>query len=161
MNRLVQPRVQQDKTASFPGLPGAFLGYLANNGGVPRTSITGYSTLGGATNLPSERDDTTYQILDTITWTLGKHSIKFGGDWRKFLSSNLQTSNGRGSLTFNGSAPGPKSGYPMADLLLGIPTTSSRNPYSPWFYERLSGASAFVQDDYKVTSSLTLNIGLR
>jgi hypothetical protein len=161
VNRLVQPRVQQDATDNFPGLPGAFLGYLANNGGVPHTTITGYSTLGGATNLPSERDDTTYQFTETLSWTKGKHSLKFGGDWRKFLSSNLQTSNGRGSLSFTDSAPGPVSGYALADLLLGLPTTSSRNPYSPWFYERLSSMSAFLQDDYKVTSSLTLNIGLR
>ncbi|HEX4231228.1 MAG TPA: TonB-dependent receptor [Bryobacteraceae bacterium] len=161
VNRLVQPRVQQDNTANFPGLPGAFLGYLANNGGVPRTTITGYSTLGGATNLPSERDDTTYQLIETISWTKGKNSFKFGGDWRKFFSTNLQTSNGRGSLSFTGSAPGPASGYPLADLLLGLPTTSSRNPYSPWFYERLSGMSAFAMDDYKLSPSLTLNIGLR
>jgi hypothetical protein len=161
VNRLVQPRVQEDSTAAFPGLPGAFLGYLANNSGVPRTSVTGYSTLGGATNLPSERDDTTYQILDTISWTKAKHAVKFGGEWRKFLSTNLQTSNGRGSLTFSGSAPGPTSGYPLADLMLGLPTTSSRNPYSPWFYERLGSVSAFIQDDYKVLPTLTLNIGLR
>jgi hypothetical protein len=161
VNRLVQPRVQQDVTANFPGLPGAFLGYLANNTGVPRTSITGYSTLGGATNLPSERDDTTYQIIDTITWTKGKHSIKFGGEWRKFFSTNLQTSNGRGSLSFTDSAPGAVSGYAMADLMLGLPTTSSRNPYSPWFYNRLGSMAAFVQDDYKVSPTLTLNIGLR
>jgi Carboxypeptidase regulatory-like domain len=161
VNRLVQPRIQQDVTATFPGLPGAFLGYLANNTGVPSTSVTGYSTLGGATNLPSNRLDTTYQLIDNMTWIKGKHSIKFGGDWRKFMSTNLQTSNGRGSLSFTGSAPGPTSGYPMADLLLGLPTTTSRNPYSPWFYERLGSASAFIQDDYKITPWLTLNIGLR
>jgi hypothetical protein len=161
VNRLVQPRVQQDVTADFPGLPGAFLGYLANNTGVPHTSVTGYSTLGGATNLPSERDDTTYQFIETLLWTKGKHSFKFGGDYRKFLSTNLQTSNGRGSLSFTGSAPGPTSGYPLADLLLGLPTTSSRNPYSPWFYNRLGSTSAFVQDDYKMSPTLTLNIGLR
>ncbi len=161
VNRLVQPRVQQDVTATFPGLPGAFLGSLANNTGVPRTTITGYSTLGGATNLPSERDDTTYQILDSLSWTKGKHAFKFGGDWRKFLSTNLQTASGRGALSFTGSAPGPTSGYPLADLLLGLPTTSSRNPYGPWFYERLGSESAFVMDDYKVLANLTLNIGLR
>jgi Carboxypeptidase regulatory-like domain len=161
VNRLVQPRVQEDNDVTFSGLPGAFLGYLADNHGVPRTTITGYSTLGGATNLPSERDDTTYQILDSISWTKGKHTIKFGGDWRKFFSTNLQTSSGRGTLTFTGSAPGPTSGYPFADLLLGYPTTSSRNPYSPWFYERLGSMSAFIQDDYKISPSLTLNIGLR
>ena len=161
VNRLVQPRVQQDVTAAFPGLPGVFLGYLANNTGVPRTSITGYSTLGGATNLPSERDDTTYQLVNTLSWVKGKHSLKFGGDWRKFLSSNLQTASGRGTLSFTGSAPGPTSGYPLADLLLGLPTTTSRNPYSPWFYNRLTSVSAFVMDDYKVLPDLTLNIGLR
>ncbi len=161
VNRLVQPRVQQDVTSSFPGLPGAFLGYLANNTGVPRTSITGYSTLGGATNLPSERDDTTYQAIESILWTKGKHSFKFGGDYRKFLSTNLQTSNGRGSLSFTGSAPGPTSGYPLADLLLGLATTSSRNPYSPWFYNRLASTSLYAMDDYRMTPTLTFNIGLR
>jgi hypothetical protein len=161
VNRLVQPRVQQDINDGFPGLPGAFLGYLANNTGLPRTSITGYSTLGGATNLPSERDDTTYQFLESLLWTKGKHSLKFGGDYRKFLSTNLQTSNGRGSLSFTGSAPGPASGYPLADLLLGLPTTSSRNPYSPWFYNRLSSTSVYAMDDYKILPVLTLNIGIR
>jgi hypothetical protein len=161
VNRLVQPRVQEDVTATFPGLPGVFLGYLANNTGVPRTTITGYSTLGGATNLPSERDDTTYQIIDTLSWVKGKHSLKFGGEWRKFLSSNLQTSSGRGTLSFTGSAPGPTSGYQLADLLLGLPTTTSRNPYSPWFYNRLTSTAAFVMDDYKILPDLTLNLGLR
>lgn len=161
VNRLVQPRVQQDVSDGFPGLPGAFLGYLANNTGLPHTSVTGYSTLGGATNLPSERDDTTYQFIESLLWTKGKHSIKFGGDYRKFFSTNLQTSNGRGSLSFTGSAPGPTSGYPLADLLLGIPTTSSRNPYSPWFYNRLSSTSLYAMDDYKMLPNLTFNIGLR
>ena len=68
VNRLVQPRIQQDNTDGFPGLPGAFLGFLANNGGLPRTSITGYTGLGGATNLPSERDDTTYQFIESLLW---------------------------------------------------------------------------------------------
>jgi hypothetical protein len=158
---LVQPRVQQDVTASYPGLPGAFLGYLANNTGVPRTSITGYSTLGGATNLPSERDDTTYQFIESLLWTKGKHAFKFGGDYRKFFSTNLQTSNGRGTLSFTGSAPGVTSGYPLADLLLGLPTTSSRNPYSPWFYNRLSSTSLYAMDDFKFSPSLTFNIGVR
>ncbi len=161
VNRLVQPRVQQDNSATFPGLPGAFLGFLSNNNGVPRTTVTGYSTLGGATNLPSERDDTTYQLVNTLSWTKGKHALRFGVEWRKFLSTNLQTSSGRGTLTFTGSAPGPTSGYPLADLLLGTPTTSSRNPYSPWFYERLTSVSAFAMDDFRLTPYLTLNIGLR
>ena len=161
VNRLVQPRVQQDVTATFPGIPGAFLGYLANNTGVPHVSVTSYSTLGGATNLPSERDDTTYQFIDSLLWTHGKHSFKFGGDYRKFLSTNLQTSNGRGSLSFTGSAPGVTSGYPLADLLLGLPTTSSRNPYSPWFYNRLGSTALYAMDDYRMTPSLTFNIGIR
>ena len=161
VNRLVQPRVQEDNDVNFPGLPGAFYGYLTNNHGVPRTTITGYSTVGGATNLPSERDDTTYQIVDHLSWTRGRHAFKFGGEWRKFLSSNLQSSSNRGTLSFTGSAPGPTSGYPLADLLLGLPTTSSRNPYAPWFYERVASISAFAEDDYKVTSRLTFNVGLR
>ena len=161
VNRLVQPRVQEDNATNFAGLPNAFLTAVANNKGLPRTTITGFSTLGGATNLPSERDDTTYQVVDGLSWFKGKHFMKFGGEWRKFMSSNLQVSSGRGTLSFTGSAPGPVSGYQFADLILGMPTTSSRNPYAPWFYNRVSSTALFVQDDYKITSSLTLNIGLR
>ena len=161
VNRLVQPRVQEDNATNFPGLANVFFTPIANNHGLPRTSITGYSTLGGATNLPSERDDTTYQIVDGLSWTKGRHALKFGGEWRKFLSTNLQTNNGRGVLSFTDTAPGPVSGYPFADLIMGLPTSSSRNPYSPWFYNRVSSVAFYAQDDYKITSYLTLNIGLR
>ena len=161
VNRLVNPRVQEDNSANFPGLKNVFFTPLANNSGLPRTSITGYSTLGGATNLPSERDDTTYQIIDDVSWTRGKHALKFGTEWRKFLSTNLQTSNGRGVLSFTDTAPGPVSGNALADLIMGLPSSTSRNPYSPWFYNRVTSVAFFAQDDYKITANLTLNLGLR
>lgn len=161
INRLVNPRVQEDNSLSFPGLANVFFTPLANNRGLPRTTITGFSTLGGATNLPSERDDTTYQIIDNLSWTRGKHALKFGGEWRKFFSTNLQTNNGRGVLSFTDTAPGPVSGYALADVIMGLPSSTSRNPYSPWFYNRVTSTAFFVQDDYKVASNLTINLGLR
>jgi hypothetical protein len=161
INRLVQPRVQEDNSLGFPGLAGVFVTPLLNNKGLPRTTVTGFSALGGATNLPSERDDTTYQVIDNLSWVKGRHGLKFGYEWHKFFSTNLQVNNGRGTLSFTGSAPGPTSGNTIADMIYGYATTSGRNPFAPWFYNRVMSTSLFVQDDYKVNPSLTLNIGLR
>ncbi|MCX6592599.1 MAG: TonB-dependent receptor [Acidobacteria bacterium] len=161
VNRLVQPRLQEDVKADFPALPGAFFDSIPDNTGLPSTSVTGFSRLGGATNLPSNRADTTYQIVNNLSWITGKHSVKFGIEWRQFQSSNNQSSGGRGSLNFTGATTALTSGYPLADMLLGLPTSTSRNPYQPFFYNRQGSWNWFVQDDYKITPHLTLNVGLR
>ena len=172
--RLQQPRVQEDNTAigsNYSGLPGGSYftqaGY-ANNLGLPNTQVSGYSTIGGATNLPQNRWDNHYQLVDAVTWNHGAHTIKFGADFLFANSTNVITSSGRGAFTYNDaslkSANKSVSGFTgdsMADLLLGLPYTSSIGTTAGTVYLNFRSDHLFVQDDWKVTSSLTLNLGVR
>jgi len=163
-NRLRQPRIQEDDSVDFVKIPGTFFGETPFNGGVPQVAITGFSTIGGATNLPQDRRDNTYQFVDNVIWIRSAHTLKFGFDVRRFQSNLYFISQGRGIFNFNtpaNSTTVPTSGYPFADLLLGIPTSTQRNPRGPSTYSRTSSFNVYAQDDWKVNSRLTLNLGLR
>lgn len=67
------------------------------NLGVPRVTVTGYSVLGGATNLPQGRRDNTYNVVDSLSWVRGKHAFKFGGDFKRFIYNLQYYQDGRGS----------------------------------------------------------------
>jgi hypothetical protein len=161
-NRLRQPRINEDNAYPLTPLPGAFFDTnQKNNQGVPNTSVSGFATLGGATNLPQDRADNTFQIIDSLSYIKGKHSLKFGMDLRDFVANNISTSSGRGTLSFTASTAAPTTGYALADLLLGYPTSAGRNPTAPNFYQRLHSYNVYAQDDWKLTSNFTVNLGLR
>jgi hypothetical protein len=177
--RLQQPRVQQDDTtigSAYSGLPGGSYftqpGY-ANNLGLPNTSVSGYATVGGATNLPQNRWDNHYQIADTITWNHGAHTFKAGVDLLLARSTNVITSSGRGAFVVNdASIVGANStasstphlgstGDSLADLLLGLTYTSTVGPTAGTVYMNFQSEHFFVLDDWKVKPNLTLNLGMR
>jgi hypothetical protein len=108
----------------------------------------------------------TYITGDTLTWTKGRHSFSFGGEFRAYqVNSHL----GEGALNFNFSnnttgqpsaSFGPFVGYGFASFLLGdVNTAAQTTPFD--LYGRRKAMSLFVQDSYKVTPKLTLNYGLR
>ncbi|MGH9938980.1 MAG: carboxypeptidase regulatory-like domain-containing protein [Blastocatellia bacterium] len=166
-NRLRQPRIQEDDNVNFVSqfkIPGTFFSETPFNGGVPQVVITGFSTIGGATNLPQDRRDNTYQFVDNVIWIKSAHTLKFGVDIRRFQSNLYFISQGRGIFNFNtpaNSTTVPTSGYQFADLLLGVPTSTQRNPRGPSTYSRTTSVNVYAQDDWKVNSRLTLNLGLR
>ncbi len=129
--------------------------------GVPQTSVQGFASIGEPTNFPQKRVDRTYQFADSLTYIRGKHSLKFGLDLHRFQSNGTVVGNGRGSFTFSAQATAPTTGYSLADLLLGLPTSTARSPYSPRFYDRTGLYAGFAQDDWKLPPRLTLNFGLR
>jgi hypothetical protein len=169
--RLVQPRIQEDNTAiaaAYTGLPGGPYfnqpGY-ANNLGIPNTSINGYATIGGATNLPQDRWDNHYQIVDAVTWNHGKHTVKAGIDFIMARSTNIITSTGRGSFSVNETSFPTGSTYhfgdALGDFLLGYVTSSTLGSSAPTVYLNFQSYHGFLQDDWKVTPYLTINAGLR
>ena len=127
--------------------------------GYPNTSITGYTTFGSGDvayyHVP------TYDFNDTMSWTHGKHTVTIGGDLLHFTYNNINIGAQAGTLTFTNSSAGPTSGYGLADLLFGLPATSAADPYKYEVYIRSVSPAIFVQDDFKVSSKLTLNLGLR
>ena len=122
-----------------------------------RITVTGYSTLGIAT--AQKRIQTpilTQQIVDTLTWVKGRHQIKTGFEFRYSRNQDVNTPTGGGVFAFGNRATGEG----LAAFLLGhvnggsIQTVDTLNTRSDYY-------GAFLQDDWKATSRLTLNIGLR
>ena len=170
-DQLYQPRVQEDNyTIKFAGLKDVFSDpTIANNGGLPYTSVSGYSTLGSSTSLPQTRTDDHYDIVDTFTWVHGAHEIKFGADLFSYRGYRTVVHSGQGSLTFNASNLNSvnksshfgTTGNALADLLLGLPYQTGRQPTAPRVRDLYSSYHLFVSDNYKVSPTLTLNYGLR
>ena len=162
--RYRQNRTQQDGNIDFIGtygLPNVFLGNTPGNLGLPQTAISGYATLGGPSNNPQDFINNEMQGVDQLIWTHRNHTLKFGADIRRNQQNDLSILTGRGALTFTAGATTPTTGYALADLLLGLPTTSSNNPYAPKIYVRTTAFDGYAQDDWKATPKLTLNMGLR
>jgi hypothetical protein len=125
--------------------------------GFPRVDITGYSSLreqpGGVNQINKNWD-----YADSLTWAHGRHVAKFGADFRYLTNfSGLVPEASYGYFTFNGNF----SGYGFSDFLLGLPFSSQRlNPLTN--RTQLDNETGiYVQDAFKVSSRLTLDLGLR
>ena len=157
-------RAQQDGSIDFIGtnhIPNVFLGPAGNNKGLPSTTVTGYAAIGGPTNNPQDVKNNEFQFADQVIWIRRAHSLKFGADVRRNRQNALSILTGRGAFNFTASTSAPTTGYALADMLAGLPTTTSNNPYAPKIYVFTLDVNGFVQDDWKVSSRLTVNIGLR
>jgi len=100
--------------------------------------------------------DSNYQAQDNLSKVVGKHSLKFGG---QFLRETVRllpdfTTNGQFQFT------GYQTGLDFADFLLGLPNLYTQG-FSPAFYERSNYAGAFAQDSWRITPHLTMNYGVR
>ena len=125
--------------------------------GLPYVSVSGYIDLGQAHDLPKIWTYNNFQASDSLTWIKGRHTVKFGGDFLHYQYFNHDYGDLRGRLTFLGRF----SNDPMADFVLGYAQTSRRLNNVGAAYLLGSNYSVFVQDDYKITPTLTLNVGLR
>ena len=163
-NRYEQSRLQQDVGINFVGqynIPNVFSQIVPNNTGVPQATVTSFATVGGPSNIPQDLVNDSYQVADQVLWTKGAHSFKFGEDIRRVQQNTLSISSGRGAFAFTASTATPTTGYALADLLLGLPTSTTNNPLAPKIYVRTSAFDFYFQDDWKASKTLTLNLGLR
>ncbi|MGA3204230.1 MAG: TonB-dependent receptor, partial [Bryobacteraceae bacterium] len=110
-----------------------------------------------------------FGIADTLTWHKGKHNFTFGGGITHYLNNLDTDANGRGAFSFSGletaqyvnGAAVPNTGYDFADFLLGTPETSAIQTGNSTTYYRSNGMNAYVVDDYRVATGLSLNLGVR
>jgi hypothetical protein len=115
----------------------------------------------------------TITATETLSWIHGKHNLRFGGDYRRVHRDFLAGSNATGNFTFTGlftenftvvngqQVAVPGTGSSMADFLLGLPQSTALNSSLKKSYLRDNTIDAFAMDDWRVTSSLTLNYGVR
>ena len=125
--------------------------------GYPSFQVTGFTTIGDRTASPQDRRVHTYQVYDSVTWIKGNHSVKMGGEVRRLHNNFNHHSTRRGSFLFSGRYTGASIG----DVLLGIPARTSLNDGDSQRYFRQWSIGGFVQDDWKFTPRLTMNLGLR
>jgi len=98
-----------------------------------------------------------YQIRDDVSWTKGRHQIKMGGSWALYKKVQDWFKNTQGGFNFNGSY----TGNDFADYLLGYGQSYNEDAIkSSGHWNNVSWA-LYIQDNYRVTSRLTLNLGLR
>ena len=152
---------QPNLSAQF-GLPGVNVDDIAT--GLALMSMTGFAVLGDSQNLPNTFGNLTNQLSAVFTKAAGAHSFKFGGAFIMREASNAQSSSPNGIFAFNANLTRSTTGaggHSVASFLLGVPTTITRNhaPYTPIYHSNES--SGFIQDDWRATGWLTLNLGLR
>lgn len=151
-------------TRNFGGrlnLPATSLGDLGSTFAIqgapslPQISVAGFFTLSNSIGGPVAGTNF-YSIRDVFSWNKGDHSIKLGGELS--LNKDIQDTllNNYGVFTFNNGA----TRNAFADFLLGIPSAITQDApvtglTNTWY------TAFFLQDDYRVHSRLTLNLGLR
>ncbi len=164
-NRLYQPTLPGDLNtpASSYGLNTGASG--PNTGGLPRIGFGGYffPGLGGFKWPKFQGPDSITQFVDQVTYSMGKHSIKFGGDLHYNKVTNAAYGNARGSITFlGGVASGAGAGStPLEDFFAGLPFKSSVEVGNPTLHLHNWAYAGFFQDDWRATKNLTINFGVR
>lgn len=137
--------------------------------GWTRFSPGGFAEMGARSFWPNVNNLTNHSVADALVWQHGKHAFKFGGELRRSNVYRDAARQRRGNFVFNGSftsefpnsgASRSNTGNGMADMLLGYVSggtygNNQGEDINNWYY------GFFAQDDFKVTSRLTINLGLR
>jgi len=125
--------------------------------GFPQFNVQGFSSVGDAAPLPIERYSNTYQLTESLQIHRGRHLWKLGGDVRRQEVNGYLDYFARGQLIFGGALTGSGIG----DLLLGFPQTSIQAQFDNPQTLKSYFTGLWLQDDWKVSPRLTLNLGLR
>jgi hypothetical protein len=168
-NRLYQPTLPGDLNtpASSYGLNTGVSGPFT--GGLPRIGFAGYffPGLGGFKWPKFQGPDSLTQFIDHVSYTAGKHALKFGGSVHRNGVNGGAFGNARGSITFLGgvalapTAATPDGSTQLEDFLAGDPFKASVLSGDPTRHSHSWSYAAFLQDDWRVSRTLTVNLGLR
>jgi hypothetical protein len=145
----------------IPGIP-----FSTNNGGLPAFDISDLTSFGSSQYQPTVEFQNVYQVIESLSWVTGRHTLKFGADLKPRVDfSILQPPVPRGSFTFSGDATRDPNnlattGLGTADFLLGSLSSASIGSFINDVFQQ-PGYNFYIQDDFKVSRKLTLNLGLR
>jgi hypothetical protein len=172
-NHIVSDVVGRSRDADFPGLSTIPEVYAENNAGVvPRISFTSaHSNLNSLQGFDIKY--TNQVVRDTVTWTRGNHTFKFGGEmsWEgkdenannitqgnfSFAGTRSRGVGALGATTFSLT----QTGLAFADFLLGRADTYSEDQFDVTVNLRFGRREFFAQDTWKIRPNLTLDLGVR
>jgi hypothetical protein len=125
--------------------------------GIPGVAVTGIFSLGDVAQSYTYLARNTYQIYDNLAWTKGRHNIRFGFDTRQNQLYLVFPNRPNGDFSVTGAF----SGNAIGDYLLGRPNQFRQGGGDPakHFYGWQNGL--YLQDDFKLSRRLTLNLGVR
>ena len=127
----------------------------------PTMTMAGISALGPGQNFPQGRSQDMYQLQDTVSWTFGRHTLRFGADLGRRIEKDLVSQNAKGTLAFTAGGTGSSA---IGNFLLNQlgPTGTATITYGSTRFDPHSWRSGvFAQDDFKLSSYLTVNLGVR
>lgn len=127
--------------------------------GFPQISVSGYSNFNGSPSdsRPKQNRIRAWQYLDSVTYTTGKHNVKFGYELTHNTNTFISGSTSMGTFAFLGTYTGDAFG----DFLLGYPDNVQRSYFRNLWGNNANFQALYAQDDVRVTSNLTVNVGLR
>ncbi len=170
LSRLSMDRTSQNDgtndIVSALGIQG--IGFGGKNAwGAPWFAVQGYTGIGDTfAATPMHAWDTTIEVRDTYAWQRGRHGIKFGGEFHRYIWPMWGFFQNRGFYQYTtgyttefGFNNGTGSG--LASMLLSLPAVKQRQAGIPEMDLRAWGTAAFAEDSWQVTSNTTLNLGLR
>jgi len=165
-NLFYNQNVSQNLPIPFPGVP---FESGENIGGLPSLSFgDGTATIGASEYQPAVEHQHSYVFTDNLSWTRGRHALKFGTELRFEQFTILEPAAARGSMDFGGgflindnpADPG-SGGEAFASFLQGISDGGSITSVTPNIIYNRQIYAVYALDDFKVTPRLTLNLGLR
>jgi hypothetical protein len=135
--------------------------------GAPFFNVQGYSPMGdNYSATPMKAWDTVAEGRDTFSWQKGRHSLKFGASYSRFIWPMWGFFQNRGYYQFtngfttdNGTNDG--TGSALASFLLGLPAVKQRQAGIPQMQLRQWYANGFAQDSFRITRTTTIEMGLR
>ncbi len=133
----------------------------ATNRGIPAINVPGYADMGDSDIFqPFVRRNHTFQFTDNLVWVKGRHTFRFGADFRRLRLFYLVEDFGQGIFSFSDGF-GAASGNAFADFLLGRPFLSFAQAGNSGGNDRVNYFGAYFSDEFRVTRRLTLTYGLR
>jgi hypothetical protein len=131
------------------------------NFGMPTILISGFNQLGGNSGWPLlTTPNQTFQFADNISYSVSKHNFRFGGEYRHGTTDNLRNRRGKGRIRFTGGEAFADS-TPLEDFLAGFPSRGDIFVGDSRRNVNINSFGAFIQDDYRASQRLTINVGLR
>jgi len=139
------------------GIPGVEVAGDPNSDGLPVMTFSGYTTIGDAGNSPTQIGTNNYQTDDNVNLIHGKHSLDIGVEVVRLEYNMFQTADEHGSESYGTSY----TGLAWTDLLFGAPKSGLYEYQHGTRGFRQSDLAFYVQDNYKASTRLTLNLGVR